>query len=184
MFMILKGNKSKISLKRGVFNFWCKVNAIGLDDNTFAEESFYFIFLILYEQWDLVCVRAYLNELSTTLYMVGSMMGALLITPLSDKFGRRLVLLICLLLQAIIGSCVAFSPTYAVFTILRFIVGFFNMVRYNFKIFILYFHFILSVYKYSSSLLIPVHIHLPLAEPSYLHFSFQQTFSYLSISIS
>ncbi|GFS02943.1 solute carrier family 22 member [Elysia marginata] len=78
-------------------------------------------------EWDLVCVRAYLNELSTTLYMVGSMMGALLITPLSDKFGRRLVLLVCLLLQAVIGSCVAFSPTYAVFTILRFIVGFFNM---------------------------------------------------------
>ncbi|KAK3802250.1 hypothetical protein RRG08_004538 [Elysia crispata] len=78
-------------------------------------------------EWDLVCVRAYLNELSTTIYMIGSMMGALLITPLSDKFGRRLVLLICLLSQAVIGLCVAFSPTYAIFTILRFIVGFFNM---------------------------------------------------------
>ncbi|GFN80514.1 solute carrier family 22 member [Plakobranchus ocellatus] len=78
-------------------------------------------------EWDLVCVRAYLNELSTTLFMAGSMMGALFITPLSDSYGRRLVLLICLLAQAVIGSCVAFSPTYAVFTILRFIVGFFNM---------------------------------------------------------
>ncbi|RUS91567.1 hypothetical protein EGW08_000682 [Elysia chlorotica] len=78
-------------------------------------------------EWDLVCVRAYLNELSTTIYMIGSMMGALLITPLSDKFGRRLVLLVCLVSQAIVGTCVAFSPTYAIFTILRFIVGFFNM---------------------------------------------------------
>ncbi|XP_059179046.1 organic cation transporter protein-like [Physella acuta] len=78
-------------------------------------------------EWDLVCVRAYLSELSTTLYLIGSMCGALLISPLSDRFGRRLVLLVCLLSQAVMGACVAASPNYAVFTTLRFIVGFFNM---------------------------------------------------------
>ncbi|XP_005089749.1 solute carrier family 22 member 5 [Aplysia californica] len=78
-------------------------------------------------EWDLVCVRAYLSELSTTLYMVGSMVGAFLISPLSDKFGRRIVLLLCLMAQAVVGACVALSPNYAVFTTLRFIVGFFNM---------------------------------------------------------
>ncbi|CAL1546221.1 unnamed protein product, partial [Lymnaea stagnalis] len=46
-------------------------------------------------EWDLVCVRAYLSELSTTLYLVGSMCGALFISALSDKFGRRLLVLIC-----------------------------------------------------------------------------------------
>ncbi|CAG5119100.1 unnamed protein product [Candidula unifasciata] len=78
-------------------------------------------------EWDLVCVRAYLAELSTTLYMAGSMIGALLITPMADKFGRRLVLLTCLVSQAVLGACVSWSPSYIVFTALRFIVGFFNM---------------------------------------------------------
>ena len=56
------------------------------------------------------------------------MLGAFLISPMSDKFGRRLVLLVCLVCQAVIGACVSLSPTYAFFTSLRFCVGFFNMV--------------------------------------------------------
>lgn len=80
-----------------------------------------------------MCVRAYLSELSTTLYMAGSMIGALLISPMADKFGRRLVLLICLVVQAVAGVCVSWSPSYTVFTALRFIVGFFNMVKLFFS---------------------------------------------------
>ncbi|KAI8789878.1 organic cation/carnitine transporter 2-like [Biomphalaria glabrata] len=78
-------------------------------------------------EWELVCVRAYLSELSTTVYLLGSMFGALLISPLSDKYGRRVVLLVSLIVQAVVGSCVSLSPNYTVFTALRFVVGFFNM---------------------------------------------------------
>ncbi|XP_071168808.1 organic cation transporter protein-like [Mytilus edulis] len=78
-------------------------------------------------QWDLVCDRDYLNELSTTIYMVGNTIGATFLTPLSDKFGRKKTILTLLWIQAAIGISAAFANTYSLFTTLRFFVGMLNM---------------------------------------------------------
>ncbi|KAL3867389.1 hypothetical protein ACJMK2_044595 [Sinanodonta woodiana] len=78
-------------------------------------------------EWDLVCGKEYLVELSTTIYMVGNSCGAALLTSLSDRFGRRMFILVCLFVQAAIGIGVAFVNSIILFIILRFFVGFFNM---------------------------------------------------------
>ena len=79
-------------------------------------------------QFSLVCKSDYLVDLSTTIYMIGSALGAVLITPLSDRFGRKPVLLLSLWIQGIVGIGVAFVQSYIAFVITRFIVAFLNMV--------------------------------------------------------
>ncbi|XP_067664620.1 organic cation transporter protein-like [Haliotis asinina] len=79
------------------------------------------------EEWDLVCDRNYLVDLSTTIYMIGTAAGAVILTPFSDRFGRKILLLTCLAIQAVIGFAVAFVQNYVAFTLLRAVVGFLNM---------------------------------------------------------
>lgn len=64
--------------------------------------------------------------------MIGSTVGAMVISPLADRFGRKQVMLACLMGQAVIGSSVAFVPSYILFTALRFFVGMLNIVRKQF----------------------------------------------------
>lgn len=77
-----------------------------------------------------MCEKDYLVDLSTTIYMVGNTCGALFLTPLSDKFGRKKLILFFLWIQAIIGVGTAFSPDYITFTVLRFFIGVLNMVSF------------------------------------------------------
>ena len=67
-------------------------------------------------------------DLSTTIYMIGNSLGAVLITPFSDRFGRKWVLLISLWIQGVIGVGLAFVNSYALFVCLRFFIGCLNMV--------------------------------------------------------
>lgn len=82
----------------------------------------------LYLQWDLVCDDKFLVDLSSTIYMVGNAVGALCLTPISDKIGRKWVILSFLWIQGVIGIVTAFSDNYIVFTVLRFFIGALNMV--------------------------------------------------------
>ncbi|XP_041370467.1 organic cation transporter protein-like [Gigantopelta aegis] len=77
--------------------------------------------------WDLVCDRNYVVELSMTIYMVGTAVGALTLTAMADRFGRKRILLPCLILQTVVGTGVAFVNNVVLFTTLRFFVGFLNM---------------------------------------------------------
>ena len=79
-------------------------------------------------QWDLVCEKNYLSELSLTLYMVGATCGTLLLTPLSDRCGRKTLLLPCLWLQALVGVALTFVPAPVPFIVLQFFIGITNMV--------------------------------------------------------
>lgn len=78
-------------------------------------------------EWDLVCDDSYLGDLSTTIYMVGNTCGALLLTPLSDRFGRKKLILFMLWIQGVFGVATAFSNSYTVFTVLRFFIALLNM---------------------------------------------------------
>nr|KAG5701350.1 hypothetical protein BaRGS_006124 [Batillaria attramentaria] len=79
------------------------------------------------ETWDLVCDDNYLTELSVTLYMVGATCGTLFLTPLSDLWGRKTVMLACLWLQAGVGVGLAWTQSAVPFVVLQFFIGITNM---------------------------------------------------------
>ncbi|XP_071115919.1 organic cation transporter protein-like isoform X1 [Haliotis cracherodii] len=78
-------------------------------------------------EWSLVCDKEYLVELSTTIYMVGTTCGAVFLTPLSDVFGRKRVMLACLWVQAVLGFGLAWVTDFIAYTVIRFFIGLFNM---------------------------------------------------------
>ncbi|XP_039625239.1 solute carrier family 22 member 6-A-like [Polypterus senegalus] len=74
-------------------------------------------------EWDLVCDVRHLKQMSQTVYMGGILAGAIILGGLSDKFGRRRILIFSYLKLAVSGTCTAFSPSYSVFCVLRFVTG-------------------------------------------------------------
>ncbi|XP_046545646.1 organic cation transporter protein-like [Haliotis rubra] len=78
-------------------------------------------------EWNLVCDKEYLVELSTTIYMVGTTCGALFLSPLSDVFGRKTVMLACLWAQAVLGFGLAWVTDLITYTVVRFFIGLLNM---------------------------------------------------------
>ncbi|XP_069137754.1 organic anion transporter 3-like isoform X2 [Argopecten irradians] len=74
-------------------------------------------------EWDMVCDRHGLGELSQTLVMVGQIVGAVFLSPLPDRYGRKPVLVAGQVLAFALCVSASFSPTYAVFCVLRFLVG-------------------------------------------------------------
>ncbi|KAL7637232.1 UNVERIFIED_CONTAM: hypothetical protein RMT77_011944 [Armadillidium vulgare] len=75
-------------------------------------------------EWDLVCDRKWLMSTAQSSYMVGILLGAVICSALSDKFGRRLVSLTCTALFIVSTISTAFSNALITFLILRFIVAF------------------------------------------------------------
>jgi len=86
-------------------------------------------------QWDLVCNREYLKDLSQTILTVGVMFGAMGFTTLSDYFGRKPVFLFSQWAMVVVGVVTAFVPNYYVFLVLRFCTGALQQVQtiYNKK---------------------------------------------------
>ncbi|XP_043931359.1 solute carrier family 22 member 6-A-like, partial [Protopterus annectens] len=74
-------------------------------------------------EWDLVCSRQFLKQVAQTIYMAGILVGALLYGYLSDRYGRRIIIIGSYLQMAIAGTCVAFSPNYIAYCIFRFLAG-------------------------------------------------------------
>uniref|UniRef100_A0A3B5L3X5 Major facilitator superfamily (MFS) profile domain-containing protein n=1 Tax=Xiphophorus couchianus TaxID=32473 RepID=A0A3B5L3X5_9TELE len=74
-------------------------------------------------EWDLVCSKAGLNSLGSSIYMFGLLVGSVLFGAMADRYGRRLVLLLSIALQTVFGVAVAFAPNFPVYAILRFAVG-------------------------------------------------------------
>ncbi|KFV13136.1 Solute carrier family 22 member 13, partial [Tauraco erythrolophus] len=77
----------------------------------------------LLTEFDLVCDRKGLNDISQSIYMLGLFLGSLIFGPLSDRIGRRPVILISVLLQCLFGLGIAFVPHFYVYMAFRCVVG-------------------------------------------------------------
>ncbi|NXR10953.1 S22AD protein, partial [Semnornis frantzii] len=77
----------------------------------------------LLTEYDLVCDRKDLNDISQSIYMLGLFLGSLIFGPLSDRIGRRPVILIAVILQGLFGLGIAFVPHFYVYVAFRCVVG-------------------------------------------------------------
>ncbi|XP_053713007.1 solute carrier family 22 member 7-like [Synchiropus splendidus] len=75
-------------------------------------------------QWDLVCDNKGKNKATATIFFVGVMFGALTFGSLSDRFGRRIMLLVSYVSGIVFAVASSFSTTYVMFAVLRFFTGF------------------------------------------------------------
>ncbi|GAB1868195.1 Organic cation transporter protein [Camponotus japonicus] len=73
--------------------------------------------------WDLVCDRAWLRATGDSLFMVGVMLGSMIFGGLSDKYGRRPIFFLSLIIQLVGGTLVAVAPEFISYVIFRLIVG-------------------------------------------------------------
>nr|XP_056713109.1 solute carrier family 22 member 13-like [Euleptes europaea] len=77
----------------------------------------------LLTEFNLVCERKNLNDISQSIFMAGVLAGALVFGPLSDRIGSRNTILLTLLLMGSFGVGAGFAPNFYVYVALRFVVG-------------------------------------------------------------
>ncbi|XP_056441397.1 solute carrier family 22 member 7-like [Gadus chalcogrammus] len=77
----------------------------------------------LVTEWDLVCSRKGLDKATATIFFIGVMFGAPTFGFLSDRFGRRRMLLVSYLATMFFAMVSSFSRTYLMFVIMRFLTG-------------------------------------------------------------
>ncbi|KAI7805115.1 solute carrier family 22 member 7-like [Triplophysa rosa] len=75
-------------------------------------------------QWDLVCDNRGLNKAVATIFFVGVMFGAVFFGGMSDRFGRKPMLLVSYVSAMGFAVASAFSSSFIMFAVLRFFTGF------------------------------------------------------------
>ncbi|XP_012781068.2 solute carrier family 22 member 22-like [Ochotona princeps] len=72
-------------------------------------------------EWNLVCKFQSFKTFAQAIYMAGYVVGTPLFSMLSDRFGRKPLLLFCCLMCGISGTCCAFAPVFSIYCVLRFL---------------------------------------------------------------
>lgn len=71
----------------------------------------------------MVCNRAYLRATTDAIFMVGVMLGSIGFGEMSDRYGRKIIFFISLVIQVIAGLLAAIAPEFWSYTIARCVVG-------------------------------------------------------------
>ncbi|XP_042298478.1 solute carrier family 22 member 7-like [Sceloporus undulatus] len=74
-------------------------------------------------QWDLVCEQRGMNQATATFFFIGVMLGAVVFGYLSDRFGRKSMLLVSYIFTLIFGLLSAVSVTYSMLAVTRALTG-------------------------------------------------------------
>ncbi|KAJ8716707.1 hypothetical protein PYW07_003334 [Mythimna separata] len=74
-------------------------------------------------EWDLICDRTYLASLAQSMMQIGILAGSLLFGYLSDRYGRKSVVLISLFFEVVSVVVSAFVPHFWMFLVCRFPIG-------------------------------------------------------------
>ena len=78
-----------------------------------------------------MCERGSLGFVSTSVIFAAFFIGSLIVSSVSDKFGRKRPLFICGFICCIVHLVSAFSPAFWVFALFRAVVGFTIGKLYN-----------------------------------------------------
>ncbi|XP_015267344.1 PREDICTED: solute carrier family 22 member 7-like [Gekko japonicus] len=74
-------------------------------------------------QWDLVCDQRSLNQATATFFFIGVTLGAVIFGYLSDRFGRKTMLLVSFVCTLIFGLVSSASVTYSMLAVTRTLTG-------------------------------------------------------------
>lgn len=84
--------------------------------------------------WKLVCSKEILTRVSTTMFFVGNMIGCILFTSISDRYGRVKIFLYTLWIQGVLGVLLAFTDYLggiATYMVIRCLLGAVSSGNYN-----------------------------------------------------
>ncbi|KAM9847313.1 organic cation/carnitine transporter 2-like [Aulostomus maculatus] len=74
-------------------------------------------------EWNLVCDNRWKKPLTSSLYFFGVLIGSFISGQLADSYGRKIVLVLTMGVQAVFTLIQVFSPSWVVFCIMFFFVG-------------------------------------------------------------
>ncbi|XP_048515087.1 organic cation transporter protein-like isoform X2 [Athalia rosae] len=92
---------------------WQKCTKFEYDRTIFRES--------IITQWDLVCDKNQLANVAQTVTMFGILMGNMIFGIIADRMGRKIPLIIAVLIQSVTGLASAFAPWYELFLALKFL---------------------------------------------------------------
>ncbi|KAK3798810.1 hypothetical protein RRG08_040641 [Elysia crispata] len=77
-------------------------------------------------EWDLVCEKEALPEVSQTFMSVGKMIGSSFMMTLADRYGRKPIFVLCHVMYFVTAFATAFVPNFTTFVCFRFAHGIFH----------------------------------------------------------
>ncbi|CAG9787711.1 unnamed protein product [Diatraea saccharalis] len=77
----------------------------------------------LISEWDLICDKKYLASLTQSMLQVGILTGSLFYGFISDRYGRRIAIVLALFCEALFTMISAFATGYWMFLIFRILIG-------------------------------------------------------------